>query len=159
MNSSNQLVIIFTLLSHFLHSFRLQVLVWTFWAYQQLATIFFDCEMNKILLPPCHLLPRMPLAHSWLNGLQKPYDLMVFLHTTGDAKKARHYLARMTKTAINLWVLMWNMNWTFYWLAIYDLMIQAISWQLTHSAYGASYLLLNTHIALQDFPQFTDGRS
>jgi hypothetical protein len=37
-------------------------------------------------------------------------------------------------------------------------MIQAISWQLTHSAYGASYLLLNTHIALQDFPQFTDGR-
>ena len=36
-------------------------------------------------------------------------------------------------------------------------MIQAISWQLTHSTYGASYLLLNTHIALQDFPQFTDG--
>jgi hypothetical protein len=48
------------------------------------------------------------------------------------------------------------MNRTFYRLAIYDLMIQAISWQLTHSTYGASYLLLNTHIALQDFPQFTD---
>ena len=48
------------------------------------------------------------------------------------------------------------MNRTFYQLAIYDLMIQAISWQLTHSTYGASYLLLDTHIALQDFPQFTD---
>ena len=48
------------------------------------------------------------------------------------------------------------MNRTFYRLAIYDLMIQAISWQLTHSTYGASYLLLDTHIALQDFPQFTD---
>ena len=49
------------------------------------------------------------------------------------------------------------MNRTFYRLAIYDLMIQAISWQLTHSTYGASYLLLDTHIALQDFPQFTDA--
>jgi hypothetical protein len=48
------------------------------------------------------------------------------------------------------------MNRTFYRLAIYDLMIQAISWQLTHSTYGASYSLLDTHIALQDFPQFTD---
>ena len=48
------------------------------------------------------------------------------------------------------------MNRTFYQLAVYDLMIQAISWQLTHSTYGASYLLLDTHIALQDFPQFTD---
>ena len=39
----------------------------------------------------------------------------------------------------NLTVLTQNMNWTFYQLAIYDLMIQAISWQLIHSTYGASY--------------------
>jgi hypothetical protein len=58
---------------------------------------FFDFEMNRILLLPCHLLLRMPLARSWLNGLQKPYDLMVFLHTTGNTNKARHHLARMTK--------------------------------------------------------------
>ena len=67
-------------------------------------------------------------------------------------------LRESPKPAINSWVLTWNMNRTFYRLAIYDFMIQAISWQLTHSAYGASYWLLNTHIALQDFPQFTDGR-
>jgi hypothetical protein len=59
--------------------------------------MFFDFEMNKILLLPCHLLLRMHLTYSYLNGLQKPFDLMVFLHTAGDAKKARHHLARMTK--------------------------------------------------------------
>ena len=57
----------------------------------------FDFEMNRILLSPCHLLLRTPLAHSWLNGLQKPYDPMIFLHTAGNAKEARHHLARMTK--------------------------------------------------------------
>ena len=36
-------------------------------------------------------------------------------------------------------------------------MIQVISWQLTHRAYGTLYWLLSTHIALQDFPKFTDG--
>jgi len=81
---------------------HLQAFVWTFWAYQRLATIFFDFEMNRILLLPCHLLLRMHLTHSWLNGLQKTYDLMVFLHTAGDAKKARHHLARMTKTCNQL---------------------------------------------------------
>ena len=75
----------------------LQLSVWIFWAYQLLATIFFDFEMNRILLPPYHLLQRMHLTQSWLNGLQKPFDLMVVLHTAGDAKKARHHLARMTK--------------------------------------------------------------
>jgi hypothetical protein len=34
----------------------------------------------------------MHLARGCLNGLQKPYDPMVFLHTAGDAKKARHCL-------------------------------------------------------------------
>jgi hypothetical protein len=34
----------------------------------------------------------MHLARSCLNGLQKPYDPMVFLCTAGDAKKARHCL-------------------------------------------------------------------
>jgi len=58
--------------------------------------------MNRILLPPYHLLQRMHLTHSWLNGQQKAYDLMVFLHPTGDAKKARHHLARMTKTCNQL---------------------------------------------------------
>jgi len=48
--------------------------------------------MNRIWLLPCHLLPRMHLARGCLNGLQKPYDPMVFLHTTGDAKKVRHHL-------------------------------------------------------------------
>jgi hypothetical protein len=57
----------------------------------------FDFEMNRILLLPCRLLLRIHLAHNCLNGLQKPYDPMVFLHTTGDAKKARHHLARMTE--------------------------------------------------------------
>ena len=50
----------------------------------------------------CRLLSRMHLARSCLNGLQKPYDPMVFLHTAGDAKKARHHLARMTKTCNQL---------------------------------------------------------
>ena len=54
--------------------------------------------MNRILLLPCQLLLRMHLTHSWLNSLQKTYDLMVFLHTAGNAKKARYHLARMTKT-------------------------------------------------------------
>jgi hypothetical protein len=49
-------------------------------------------EMNRIWLLPCHLLSRMHLARSCLNGLQKPYDPMVFLHTAGNAKKARHHL-------------------------------------------------------------------
>jgi hypothetical protein len=49
-------------------------------------------------LLPCRLLPRMHLARSCLNGLQKPYDPMVFLCTAGDVKKARHHLARMTET-------------------------------------------------------------
>ena len=57
----------------------------------------FNFEMNRILLLLCHLLLRTPLARSWWNGLQKAYDLMVFLHPTGDAKKARHHLVRMTK--------------------------------------------------------------
>jgi len=112
--------------------------------------------MNRILLPPYHLLQRMHLTHSWLNGLQKTYDLMVFLHTAGDAKKARHHLARMTKTCNQLVSSHVKYESDLYRLAIHDLMIQAIRWQLTHSAYGASYLLLNTHIALQDFPKFTD---
>ena len=43
-------------------------------------------------LLPRHLLLRMYLAHSCLNGLQKPYDLMVFLRTAGDVKKARYCL-------------------------------------------------------------------
>jgi hypothetical protein len=60
--------------------------------------IIFYFEMNKMWLLPCHLLPRMHLARSYLNGLQKPYDLMVFLRTAGDAKKARHHLSRMTET-------------------------------------------------------------
>ena len=34
----------------------------------------------------------MHLGHSCLNGLQKPYDLMVCLHTAGDVKKARYRL-------------------------------------------------------------------
>jgi hypothetical protein len=54
--------------------------------------IIFYFEMNKIWLLPCRLLSRMHLARSCLNGLQKPYDPMVFLHTAGDAKKARHRL-------------------------------------------------------------------
>ena len=60
--------------------------------------IIFYFEMNTIWLLPCPWLPRMHLARSCLNGLQKPYDPMVFLCTTGDAKKARHHLARMTET-------------------------------------------------------------
>jgi hypothetical protein len=64
--------------------------------------IIFYFEMNRIWLHPCPLLPRMHLARSCLNGLQKPYDSMVFLHTTGDARKARHHLARMTKTCNQL---------------------------------------------------------
>jgi hypothetical protein len=40
----------------------------------------------------CRLLPRMHLARSCLNGLQKPYDSMVFLRTAGDVKKARYRL-------------------------------------------------------------------
>ena len=55
-------------------------------------------KMNEIWLLPCRLLPRMHLARSCLNGLQKLYNLMVFLHTAGDAKKARLGLARMTET-------------------------------------------------------------
>jgi hypothetical protein len=53
---------------------------------------FLNFEMNRIWLLPCRLLPRMRLAHSCLNGMQKPYDPMVFLHTSGDAKKVRHRL-------------------------------------------------------------------
>ena len=64
--------------------------------------IIFYFEMNRIWLLPCPLLPRMHLARSCLNGLQKPYDPMVFLRTAGDAKKARHHLARMTKTCNQL---------------------------------------------------------
>jgi hypothetical protein len=41
-------------------------------------------------LLPCRLLPRMHLAHSCLNGLQKPDDPMVSPRTTGDVKKARY---------------------------------------------------------------------
>jgi hypothetical protein len=62
------------------------------------GNIIFYSEMNRIWLLPCRLLLRMHLARSCLNGLQKPYDLMVFVHTSGDAKKARHHLARMTET-------------------------------------------------------------
>ena len=58
----------------------------------------FYFQMNRIWLLPCRLLLRMHLACSCLNGLQKPYDPMVFLHTTGDAKKARPGLARTTET-------------------------------------------------------------
>src|SRR6266699_2627581 len=54
--------------------------------------IIFYFEMNRVWLLPCPLLPRMHLARSCLNGLQKPYDPMVFLRTAGDAKKARHHL-------------------------------------------------------------------
>ena len=54
--------------------------------------------MNRTWLLPCHLLLRIHLAHSCFNGLWKPYDLMVFLYTTHNAKKARHYLVRMIKT-------------------------------------------------------------
>jgi hypothetical protein len=54
--------------------------------------------MNRIWLLPCRLLTRMHPARSCLDGMQKPYDPMVFLHTAGDAKKARHRLARMTET-------------------------------------------------------------
>ena len=124
-----------------------------FWSLSIVGNIIFYFEMNRIWLLPCHLLLRMHLARSCLNGLKKSYDPMVFLHTSADAKKAWHHLARMTETCNQL---TWNMNRTFYRLTIYDIMIQAISWQLTHSAYDASYWLLNTHIALQDFPQFTD---
>ena len=52
----------------------------------------FYFEMNRTWLLPCCLLPRMHLAHSCLNGLQKPYDPMVFLCTAGDVKKARYHL-------------------------------------------------------------------
>jgi hypothetical protein len=62
------------------------------------SEIIFYFEMNRIWLLPCHLLPRMHLAHSCLTGLQKPYDPMVFLHTAADTRKARHHLARMTET-------------------------------------------------------------
>jgi hypothetical protein len=58
----------------------------------------FYFEMNIMRLLPCPLLLKRHLVHSCLNGLQKPYDPMVFLHTAGDAKKARHHLARMTET-------------------------------------------------------------
>jgi hypothetical protein len=64
--------------------------------------IIFYFEMNRIWLLPCPLLRRMHLARSCLNGLQKPYDPMVFLRTAGDAKKARHHLARMTETCNQL---------------------------------------------------------
>ena len=64
--------------------------------------IIFYFEMNRIWLLPCPLLPRMHLVRSCSNGLQKPYDPMVFLHTAADAKKARHHLARMTETCNQL---------------------------------------------------------
>jgi hypothetical protein len=64
--------------------------------------INFYFEMNRIWLLSCPLLPRMHLARSSLNGPQKPYDPVVFLHTAGDAKKARHHLARMTETCNQL---------------------------------------------------------
>ena len=64
-------------------------------------TIFYF-EINKIWLLPCPSLPRMHLAHSCLNRLQKPYDPMVFLHNTGNATKARHHLVRMTETCNQL---------------------------------------------------------
>jgi acyl-CoA-binding protein len=62
------------------------------------GNIFYYFEMSGIWLLPCRLLPRMHLARSCLNGLQKLYNLMIFLHTAGDAKKARPGLARMTET-------------------------------------------------------------
>ena len=63
------------------------------------------------------------------------------------------------KLAINSWVLTWNMGSHVKYES--DLLPSghiwlAISWQLTHSTYGASYWLLSTHITLQDFPKFTD---
>lgn len=58
--------------------------------------------MNRIWLLTCRLLPRMHLARSYFNGLQKSYDPMAFLHTSGDAKKARHHLVRMTETCNQL---------------------------------------------------------
>jgi len=63
-----------------------------------IGNIIFYFEMSRIWLLPWRLLPRMHLARSCLNGLQKLYNLMVFLHTAGDAKKARLGLARMTET-------------------------------------------------------------
>jgi hypothetical protein len=54
--------------------------------------IIFYFEMNRIWLLPCPLLLRMHLARNCLNGLQKPNDPLVFLHTAGDAKKASHHL-------------------------------------------------------------------
>ncbi len=59
-------------------------------------------EMNRIWLLTAENWPRMHLAHSCLNGLEKPYDPMAFLPTAGDAKKARHHLARMTETCNQL---------------------------------------------------------
>jgi len=64
--------------------------------------IIFYFEMNRIWLLPCPLLLRMHQACSCLNGLQKPYDPMVFLCTADNAKKARHHLARMTETCYQL---------------------------------------------------------
>jgi mannitol/fructose-specific phosphotransferase system IIA component (Ntr-type) len=66
------------------------------------SDIIFYFEMNRTWLLPCLLLPRMHLARSCLNGLQKPYEPMVFLCTAADAKKARHHLVRMTETCNQL---------------------------------------------------------
>jgi len=87
---------------NFLHSVCLQAFIWTFWAYQPSVNFYFYFEMNRIWLRPCPLWPRMHLARNSLNGPQKPYDPVVFLHTAGDAKKARHHLARMTETCNQL---------------------------------------------------------
>ena len=62
----------------------------------------YNSKMIKIWLLPCHLLPKMYLAHSCLISLQKPYDPMVILCATGNAEKARYYLVRLTKTCNQL---------------------------------------------------------
>ena len=69
--------------------------------------IHFVCQrMNSLSVSTvCNNMNRMRLLRSCLNGLEKPYDLMVFLRTVGDAKKARHHLmihaiTRKTSTSI-----------------------------------------------------------
>ena len=86
-----------------------------------------------------------------LKGLQKLYDLIVFLHAccrwcqeskTLPSKIDKNLQSTHVKYESDL--LPSGYIWP------------AISWQLTHSAYSASYWLLSTHITLQDFPKFTD---
>ena len=38
----------------------------------------------------------------FFNQPAKPYDQMIFLYATGDAKKARYHLVRLTKTCDQL---------------------------------------------------------